>query len=129
MKYSMGYELDLTKKLIVMTKDFAKQAAIFGTEEYAIYMQLRTIYPTFKPGRYTVEQKATREKYEKLTYASMALLLAEWFPGDNAAINELERIKHEAKAYAGSYGIVKRWFLENYKDRYMARKTSTSDEI
>ena len=128
MKYSMGYEVLLVEKKIVMTKDFARKAAIFGTEEYTRYMQLRALYPTFKPDRYTIEPKATREKYDKLTYASMALLLMEWFPGDNAALNELERIKREAKAYAGSYGIVKRWFLENYKDRYMARKTTTSAE-
>ena len=128
MKYSMGYEVLLVEKKIVMTKDFARKAAVFGTEEYTRYMQLRTLYPTFKPGRYTIEPKATREKYDKLTYASMALLISEWFPDDEDALNELERVKREAKAYAGSYGIVKRWFLENYKDRYMARKAATVAE-
>ena len=56
----------------------------------------------------------------------MAILIAEWFPGSNDEMDEFERIKREAKAYSGSYGIVKRWFLENYKDRYMARKTTTT---
>ena len=126
MRYSMGYEVLLVEKKIVMTKDFARKAAIIGTEEYTRYMQLRNAYPTFTLGRYTIEQNTTREKYDKLTYASMAILIAEWFPSSNDEMDEFERIKREAKAYSGSYGIVKRWFLENYKDRYMARKTTTT---
>ena len=67
MKYSMGYEVLLVEKKIVMTKDFARKAAIVGTEEYARYMQLRGQYPTFTAARYTIEQKADRESYGKLS--------------------------------------------------------------
>ena len=123
MKYSMGYEVLLVEKKIVMTKDFARKAAIVGTEEYARYMQLRGQYPTFTAARYTIEQKADRESYGKLSYENMAILIAEWFPGTQEALDEYERIKRRAKAYAGSYGFVKHWFLEKYQEKYLSHKS------
>ena len=126
MKYSMGYEVLLVEKKIVMTKDFARKAAILGTEEYARYMQLRSQYPTFTPARYTIEQKTTRETYGKLSYESMAILITEWFPGNEEALAEYESIKRKAKAYAGSYGYVKHWFLEKYQEQYLAHKSTAT---
>ena len=126
MKYSMGYEVLLVEKKIVMTKDFARKAAILGTEEYARYMQLRSQYPTFAPARYTIEQKTTRETYGKLSYESMAILITEWFPGNEEALAEYESIKRKAKAYAGSYGFVKHWFLEKYQEQYLANKSTAT---
>lgn len=126
MNYSMGYEVHLVEKEIVMTKEFARQAAIFGTEEYARYMQLRAQYPKFTPVRYTLEPKATRESYSKLSYKSMELLIAEWFPGDKEALDEYESIKRKAKAYAGPYGYVKHWFLDKYREKYLSHKSANS---
>lgn len=124
MNYSMGYEVHLVEKEIVMTKEFARQAAIFGTEEYARYMQLRVQYPTFSPARYTIEQKASRESYSKLSYENMAYLIAEWFPNNKEVLDEYESIKRKAKAYAGSYGYVKHWFLDKYQEKYLAHKST-----
>ena len=126
MRYSMGYEVLLVEKKIVMTKDFARKAAILGTEEYTCYMQLRSQYPTFTPARYTIEQKTTRETYGKLSYESMAILITEWFPGNEEALAEYESIKRKAKAYAGSYGFVKHWFLEKYQEQYLAHKSTAT---
>lgn len=127
-KYSMGYEVSLVEKKIVMTKDFARKAAILGTEEYARYMQLKAQYPTFTPTRYSIDQKADRVSYAKLSYKSMAILIAEWRPNDKAALEELESVKREAKAYAGSYGIIKHWFLSNYKEQYMSRMSASTND-
>ena len=124
MRYSMGYEVLLVEKKIVMTKEFARKAAVLGTEEHAIYMQLKTDYPTFAPVKYTITQKTTREQYGKLSYESMALLIGEWFPGDKAAMEEFESIKRQSKGYAGSYGIVKHWFLGKYQEKYLSYKAA-----
>ena len=124
MKYSMGYEVLLVEKKIVMTKEFARKAAILGTEEYAKYMQLRVQYPSFSPARYTIEPKASRESYSKLSYENMALLIAEWFPDNKEVLDEYESIKRKAKAYAGSYGYVKHWFLDKYQEKYLAHKST-----
>ena len=126
MKYSMGYEVLLVEKKIVMTKDFARKAAIVGTEEYARYMHLRGQYPTFTAARYTIEQKADRESYGKLSYNNMAILIAEWFPGNQDALDEYESVKRQAKAYAGSYGFVKHWFLEKYQEQYLSHKSTAT---
>ena len=98
----------------------------FNPEEYARYMQLRAQYSKFTPVRYTLEPKATRESYSKLSYKSMELLIAEWFPGDKEALDEYESIKRRAKAYAGSYGFVKHWFLEKYQEQYLAHKSTAT---
>ena len=124
MRYSMGYEVRLAEKTIVMTKDFARKAAIFGTEEHTLYMQLKADYPTFTPAKYTIAQKSEREHYSKLSYESMALLIGEWFPGDKAAMEEFESIKRQSKGYAGSYGIVKHWFLGKYQEKYLSFKAA-----
>ena len=126
MKYSMGYEVLLVEKKIVMTKDFARKAAIVGTEEHARYMQLRGQYPTSTAARYTIEQKADRESYGKLSYNNMAILIAEWFPGNQDALDEYESVKRQAKAYAGSYGFVKHWFLEKYQEKYLSHKSTAT---
>ena len=105
MKYSMGYEVLLVEKKIVMTKDFARKAAIVGTEEYARYMQLRGQYPTFTAARYTIEQKADRESYGKLSYNNMALLIAESTFPNHAAVPEFDenfRIVNTPADYAAN---------------------------
>ena len=124
MKYSMGYEVLLVEKKIVMTKEFARKASILGTEEYTKYMQLRIQYPTFSPARYTIEQKSSRESYGKLSYENMARLIAEWFPDNKEVLDEYESIKRKAKAYAGSYGYVKHWFLDKYQEKYLAHEST-----
>ena len=89
-------------------------------------MQLRGQYPTFTAARYTIEQKADRESYGKLSYNNMAILIAEWFPGNQEALDEYESIKRQAKAYAGSYGFVKHWFLEKYQEKYLSHKSTAT---
>ena len=47
-----------------------------------------------------------------------------WFPGDKAAMEEFESIKRQSKGYAGSYGIVKHWFLGKYQEKYLSHKAA-----
>ncbi len=122
MKHGKGFEVKLTQKQIVLTKDFARKVTDVNSTEYETFLQLRTAYPTFAVVKYTISHNADREKYGKLTYENMAYLIAEWENGNAAALEELEQKIREAKCYAGSYGIVKKWFLGKYGELYAAAK-------
>ena len=122
MKQHRGIWVDLPNKRIIMKKEFACKVVDFNSMEHAEFMQLRATYPTFEVAKYTISQSPNREKYDKLSYKNMGELIAEWEKGNVAALEELEQKKHEAKCCAGSYGIVKKWFLGKYGARYAALK-------
>lgn len=122
MKHNKGFEVKLTDKQIVLTKDFSRKVADVNSAEYETFVRLRAAYPTFSIVKYTISHNADREKYGKLTYENMARLIVEWVENSAAALEELEQKIREAKCYAGSYGIVKKWFLGKYGELYAAAK-------
>ena len=125
MNYHKGYEVKAPEKQIVLTKDFARKVSDIASAEYTIFMQVRAAYPTFAVVKYTIDQKKEREHYGKLSYKVMATLIAEWEKENvEAALEELESKKREAKCCDGSYGIVKKWFLGKYGKQYVALKTN-----
>lgn len=124
MNYQKGYEVKLPEKQIVLTKDFARKVSDITSSEYATFMLLRASYPTFTVVKYTINQKVGRENYGKLSYNNMAILINEWEKGNPTALEELEQKRREASCHAGSYGIMKKWFLEKYGAQYAAFKSN-----
>lgn len=129
MNYHNGFEVNLVEKQITLTKKFARRVSDMNSPEYATFMRLRTVYPQFAIVKYTIEQKAKREKYGKLNYERMAALIAEWEAGNAGALAEFEQKKREAACCNGSYGIVKKWFLEKYRSQYCALKGNASENV
>lgn len=127
MNYRQGFEVKFPEKQIVLTKDFARKVSDITSAEHATFMQLRAAYPSFSVMKYTINQKMGREHYSKLSYENMAILIGEWEKGNPAALAELEQKKREAKCLDGSYGIVKKWFLEKYGVLYAAYKRSQNE--
>ena len=119
MNYSKGFEVKLPEKQIVLTKDFARKLSDITSMEYAIFMQLRSAYPAFAVVKYTINQKKDRKKCFKLSYEEMETLIAKWEPEDpKTALEEFKSKTAEAKCCDGSYGIVKKWFLNKYGKQY-----------
>ena len=119
MNYHKGFEVKAPEKQIVLTKDFARKVSDITSPEYATFMQLRAAYPTFAVVKYTIDQKKERENYGKLSYKNMLALICEWEEENvEAALEEFESKKREAKCCDGSYGIVKKWFLGKYGKQY-----------
>ncbi len=108
------------KRIIEVTKAFAKEASKFGTEEYSNLQEVRRDYPNFK-----VVTKKTASKsngFKGLTLDYMAKYIAE-HDTDNKVMTEFNILcgkDHEGNkvefAEAASYGEIKKWFLNTYPE-------------
>ena len=127
MNYNKGYEVKLVEKQIVLMKDFARKAGRVGTKEYATFMQVRSLYPTFAVVQYIIDQKSKREFYDKLDYNKMERLIKLWTKNDEKAVQEFASAKEQFSNYSGSYGLVKKWFLAKYKEQYKLFQDVTSE--
>lgn len=128
MGFSMGYELRHADKVIVISEKFAKSAGKMGSVEYTQFIHLRVDYPD-----YTVRQRKNKnarphQTYARLNYDKMEALILEWTGSQSAEAEEFRKVKEQAHLYAGSYGIVKKWFLEKYGERYKAHIVSETNE-
>lgn len=125
---STGYELRHADRAIIVSDKFAKSAGKMGSVEYTQFIHLRMDYPD-----YTVRQRKNKnakphQTYARLNYDKMEALISEWTGSQSAEAEEFLKVKAQAHLYAGSYGIVKKWFLENYGERYKAHIVSETDE-
>ena len=118
MELSMGYELLHTQKVISVSHRFAENAGKMGSKEYALLMHLRKDYPDYAVRPRKNKEAKSHQTYGRLSYEKMANWIAEWDGAQSPKLAELTQVISKAKTCPGAYGIVKKWFLDNYKDRY-----------
>lgn len=110
--------LNPINETIGVTKAFYQKACIYGTDEYYLLKQARAEEP-----EYTIVFKSSKKNsYNNLDYKSMEAHINHTFKDDKealkAAIAEYAEMKEYAKARKSAYPIMKKWFLEKYKDEY-----------
>lgn len=110
---------------IEMTKEFAKKAKYFGTEEYELLQKARKDYPTYSV---VTRKTASRENYKGLTINYMykyiknhPLTLVDEAGNDIEALDvftEAAGLDKNGKKLenvdTAFYGEIRAWFLENY---------------
>ena len=107
---------------VLVTKEFAKNARIFGTPEYKMWKEIRLDCPTAEMVTKTIKKNPDKKTSTKnMTYENMAIYIREQ---DNAATLMVEFKKQIAlsKVQANPYRCVLAWFkksFENY-DSYKA---------
>lgn len=105
-----------------VTKAFAKNAVIFGTDEYKLWKEYRKDFPDAKMVTKTIKKNPEKKTYKNLTYKNMELFIkvqpVEKDENDNTIdyMKEFERQKLMAKVQANPYKAVLAWFLEKFKD-------------
>ena len=105
-----------------VTKAFAKNAIIFGTDEYKLWKEYRKDFPDAKMVTKTIKKNPEKKTYKNLTYKNMELFIkvqpVEKDENDNVIdyMKEFERQKLMAKVQANPYKSVLAWFLEKFKD-------------
>ena len=105
-----------------VTKAFAKNAVIFGTDEYKLWKEYRKDFPDAKMVTKTIKKNPEKKTYKNLTYKNMELFIkvqpVEKDENDNVIdyMKEFERQKLMAKVQANPYKSVLAWFLEKFKD-------------
>ena len=107
---------------VLVTKEFAKNARIFGTPEYKVWKEIRLDCPTAEMVTKTIRKNPDKKTSTKnMTYENMAIYIREQ---DNATTLMVEFKKQIAlsKVQTNPYRCVLAWFkktFENY-DSYKA---------
>ncbi len=123
-RHSFRYSLDVTEKKIVITRAFEKAAMYPGSDGYK---QLMGLIKAYKGYTITVESRhpaSNKTTYKGLDYDEMQELIILW-DGKNAVnLTVLE----SAKSNHVPFPKVKKWFVENYGDKYKALKDMPTAE-
>lgn len=104
-----------------VTKAFAKQAVIFGTDEYKLWKAYREDFPTAKMIVKSIKKNPNKKTTKNLTYDNMRAYIKEQ---DNAEVklDELEKQIRISRIQSNPYRAVLAWFEQSFTgyDSYKA---------
>lgn len=111
-------KIDRQKKAITVTKDFLIKAGQFGTPQFRKYVELMEEYPGYEIAPVRLARNESKQSYGKLTYAKMEDFITGYESDENRtrALAEYEDAKAAVQGQKGAYLLVRKWFLEKYKD-------------
>lgn len=121
MNKSTGYTINFEAQEIIITKRFGKAASQIGSQEFKVMQQLRKEFEGFSFAYRIIEKKENKKSYKGLSIDEMTRFLS------NRTENEQEMFKKVLAVAAnrkGKYAIVKKWFLDNYKEAYSEEVTA-----
>ena len=101
---------------VLVTKEFAKNARIFGTPEYKLWRQIRQDCSTAEMVTKTIKKNPNKQTSTKnMTYERMAIYIREQ---DEAATLMVEFKKQIAlsKVQTNPYRCVLAWFIKKFDD-------------
>ena len=110
----------------IVTKAFAKQAKIFGTEEYKLWKEFKAEYPNATMVHKTIKKNPDKKPEVRLSYPKMRefIKVVETDVEQRAAkLAELEKQIKLSKVTANPYRTVLDWF-KSY-DKYIEYLKST----
>lgn len=124
-----GYKINAAAKTIELTKKFEKAANEYGSEEYRVLVALMNDFPTFTIIVKEIKRKEGKKSYKGLSLKEMRRFVSTVGTKELATFDKVVSIAKNKNNY---YPIVKKWFLDNYKDAYEAEiKTAeaNADEV
>jgi hypothetical protein len=101
---------------VAVTKQFAKNARIFGTAEYKVWKEIKADCPTAEMVTKNIKKNPNKKNDTKnMTYERMAIFIREQ---DNAAALMVEFKKHIAlsQVQTNPYRSVLAWFKKTFTD-------------
>lgn len=115
MKNTTNYTINHATGVITITNKFAKAANVMNSPEYNIMVQLKKDFPQYKVQLKEIKKKSGKKSYKGLTLDVMKDFIAR---NDSDKVVLFEKVKAIAETKNGTYAIIKKWFLDNYKDMY-----------
>lgn len=115
--------IDRTKKTITVTREFLICAGQYGTHEFNILCEMQKNLPGYEVVLHKITRNNNKLTYGDLTYNNMESFIKGHVTdpdAQKAAFDEYNIIKQVSKAMRGQYAYVKKWFLEKYKDEFVA---------
>lgn len=110
-----GYTINYEAKQIIITKKFGKAASQLDTPEFKVMQQLRKECDGFDIVYKPIKKKENKKSYKGLSIDEMTRFLS------NRSEQEQEMFKKVLVIAAnkqGKYAVVKKWFLDRYKEAY-----------
>jgi len=110
--------LDHARKMIIMSRTFAKKAEDPRSNEYAILKQLREDNFGYAVIRKEIRKNPHTEHYKGLTYDYMRAYIQKNEPeaSRQTMSDELEHMIEISKCHSIRYATIKKWFLAKYPD-------------
>lgn len=98
-----------------VTKAFAKNACIFGTEEFKCWREYKAIYPKAKMEVKTIKKNPDKKTRRNMTYANMAAFIGTLENGD-ALLAQFAVIRQRSLIQKSPYQYVLDWFEATFAD-------------
>ena len=115
MNKTTNYSINFETEEIIITKKFGKAASQIGTPEFKVMQQLRKEFEGFSFVYKTIERKENKKSYKGLSIDEMKRFLSNRTEEEKEMF---EKVLAVAANKQGKYAIVKKWFLDRYKEAY-----------
>lgn len=115
MNKTTNYSINFETEEIIITKKFGKAASQIGTPEFKVMQQLRKEFEGFSFVYKTIERKENKKSYKGLSIDEMKRFLSNKTEEEKEMF---EKVLAVAANKQGKYAIVKKWFLDRYKEAY-----------
>ena len=110
-----GVTFNHAAKEIIITKAFEKAANKVGSTEYNELVKIRKDFPEYTIRRKEIEKNTSKQSHKGLTVKEMKRFIS---TRDEKEVALFERVCEIAENKQGKYAVIKKWFLNNYKDEY-----------
>lgn len=114
-------KMDRAAKTFYVSKEFLIAAGQFGTPEFKQYLEMRQEHPDYRFEQYKLARNENKRTYGELTYSSISDFIKGYETDEGKredALKEFEAMKRFVKGRKGAYLMIKKWFLEKYKDEF-----------
>ena len=98
-----------------VSKTFAKNAKIYGTDEYKLWREFKAENPEYVMVIKTIKKNPDKETNKNLTYENMKLYISVQENAE-ALLVEFERELILSKVQSNPYRAVLAWFKKTFKD-------------
>ena len=110
-----GVSFNHAAKEIIITKAFEKAANKIGSTEYNELVKIRRDFPDYTIRRKEIAKKDNKKSFKGLTVEEMRRFLSTIGEAD---VKLFEKVCEIAEGKQGKYAVIKKWFLNNYKEAY-----------
>ena len=110
-----NYSINAAKKEIIITKAFETEANVIGSAAYDELVRIRKDFPDYTIRRKEIAKKDNKKSFKGLTVDEMRRFLSTIGEAD---VKLFERVCEIAEGKQGKYAVIKKWFLNNYKEAY-----------
>ncbi len=99
-----------------VSKTFAKNARIYGTEEYRIWREFKAENPEFVMVVKTIKKNPDKKTYKNLTYKNMRDFIKENDNKKKELEKEFDKQIRMSKIQSNPYRAVLAWFLQKFEN-------------